>query len=675
VDLTFLAPGAALLAAAALLPLAAHMTRRAPTTRIPFGATLLLERMVKRLRRRRRIVDPLLLLLRILLVAALVGAAVGPVLTLPTDAPEFGGTGRVVVVVDRSRSMALQQEGASLLEQATGRARTFLSELPPGTRAGLVFYGDDARPARADLVDPSELDAGAWQVTPEGSSQLRAGLLEARRLLGGEPGEIVVFTDEAGPLQVPEAQEELGRIVAAGSAVLPRPIAAEPPRNAAIIHAAYGDGIEGGLVSFTVRNYGDEARELACIVELPDGASIPVFAAPEANGTAEVRVTVPRKAEGGVASVQCDDDALAGDDERYFHLPQIGASRVLVINGDPGDTPTNSETYFLERALSPWGGLRTGVRPDVVPSSGADKLESGEYAFAIVANVSDPSAMAPALSAFVQQGGTLFLSMGSNVSTDRYNKVLGDILPSELQQRTAIASPGEDGVPLAVPDLEHPVFAPFQRGGGSAFRRVRTSRVVSLKPSGDDVSVLLEYEGGVPALVHKQVGRGNVFLWTSTLDVHWTNFPLQSVYMPLVQGLVQHAAGGSAFGSSRTQGIVGETVRFALPEGVLEPEIFGPNGDRARARVEGSEVRFEPTRAGAYRIEDGSGATLSWVAVNPSLAESDVRRGPSLAAAEAELDPDLFSRRIPMAGWLLALALLLTLAQGLLGANAQKEDA
>ena len=53
-----------------------------------------------------------------------------------------------------------------------------------------------------------------------------------------------------------------------------------------------------------------------------------------------------------------EDAHLELDDTRYFHLPRVGASRVMVVDGDPGATAMASEVYFLERALAPWGGSR-----------------------------------------------------------------------------------------------------------------------------------------------------------------------------------------------------------------------------------------------------------------------------------------------------------------------------
>lgn len=116
------------------------------------------------------------------------------------------------------------------------------------------------------------------------------------------------------------------------------------------ISAEYGDGLEGGTVSVKLVNYGPDAREVATTLALPDGSPITMFlnvpAAGEQLGVVEGRVTVPRQVQGGVASITIDDPDLPADNTRYFHLPRIGASRVLVVDGDPGSTPTTSEVYF-----------------------------------------------------------------------------------------------------------------------------------------------------------------------------------------------------------------------------------------------------------------------------------------------------------------------------------------
>ena len=156
---------------------------------------------------------------------------------------------------------------------------------------------------------------------------------------------------------------------------MPRPAHAKRIANVAVVEAAYGDGLEGGTVTLTVSNFGTDGVEVPCEVTLPDGQNIPIFVEIPAGENATKTITVPREAKGGVGRVQCDDASLPMDNSRYFHLPRVGASRVLVVDGKPGDTPSASEIYYLERALAPWGGRQSGLTPDVVTPMGLTALD------------------------------------------------------------------------------------------------------------------------------------------------------------------------------------------------------------------------------------------------------------------------------------------------------------
>jgi hypothetical protein len=664
------APLALVLSALVALPILAHLSRQIPKDRHAFGAMLLLERVVKRLRRRRRIKDLLLLLLRVAAVIAMVLAVSGPQLSYPGGTPRYGGSGRVVVVIDRSMSMLLEDGGSTLLQRARTKAADVLREVPAGTLVGVVVFDDEAARLTASLtadVDRAVHQVDAIEPTARGSN-LRSALLEARKLLGGEPGEVMVFTDEAGERLVADAAVELARVVESGSAVVPIAVHADPPRNVAVVAATYGDGVEGGQVRLRVANYGPESVEVRCEVVLPDGAEIPVFVDLPPEGEAEERITVPREAAGGVGVARCPDGDLAFDDERYFHLPRVGASRVLVVDGDPGDTPIRSEVYFLERALAPWGGVRTGVRPDVVTPVGLLDLDPEQHRVVFLANVGDPRPFGPRLTEFVRKGGSLVIGMGDNVTADRYNAALGGILPSPLRRTRALSADGEPGVPLQPPTSTEELLDPFRRSGRSGFGKVRANRVMTLEPfeDGADVHTLLTWEGGVPAMVERRIGSGRVVVWTSTFDLGWTNLPFQTVYMPLVQRLVR-VLGGEAGGSAiRSDARVGEQVAIPLPDIAIDPIVLGPDGAAVRARVEQSSVVFTPDRAGAYQLGAEGAPALAWIAVNTPPEESDVRRYDSIAAAEAAIAPELFLRRIELAPALLAAALLLLAGSSLL---------
>jgi hypothetical protein len=675
--LSFGVPLALGLGAVLALPVLAHLARQIPRERQAFGAVLLLQRLMKRLRRRRRVKDAVLLLVRLLALAALILVAAQPEWTYSAAAPEYGGSGRVVLVVDRSPSMFLADGGRTLFDRARDAASQRLDSLPEGTQIALVAF--DATAERltpeftTDRAAVSALLAGLER--PGTGSQLGAALHEARMLLGASAGEVFVYTDEAGPALVDGAREELRRLVEKGSAVLPEPIHADPPRNVAVMDAAYGEGIEGGQVVVRVANFGPTEVESACSVTLPDGQEIPFFATVGAGAEVEERVTVPPEAGGGVGRAACEDADLPFDDARYFHLPRVGASRVLVVDGDPGDTPTRSEVYFLERALSPWGALRSGVKPDVTTPVGLSSLDPQSHRVVFLANVADPRPFGPKLVDFVRRGGSVFVAVGDNVTSDRYNDALGALLPAPLRKVRDLADPAEKGVPLELPDTQEPLFAPFSRGGRVSFGKVRAHRVLTLEPytDSDDIRTLLRFEGGVPALVERKLGSGRLLLWTGTVDLGWGNLPLQAVFMPFVLRTVQYLGGDSGSAEGRFEGQVGEPVSIPLPGLAVEPEVIGPGNQPVRRQIVGSELRFTPEKPGAYSLVLENAPPLAWVAVNAPPGESDVRRYGSLARAEQELKPELFTRRVDLAPGLLVAGALLLLMQAALGVRGSAE--
>ncbi len=681
-SLAWLAPGALLLAAMIAGPLLAHLSRQKPSQRLSYGAMMLLNRLVKRLRRRRRLRDPLLFLLRALLVLALAMVAAGPQLLLPGEPPEIGASGRLILVVDDSMSMGLEEDGAPLVFHARDKALSLVRSLSPGVQLGLVRLGGQAEALTQNMTDQhGRVVADLEALEPGyGSTDLAGGLAIARRLLSGEPGEIVVFSDEAGPRTIGDAMGELRLLAEKEVSIIPRTTRADAPANLTVAAAEYGDGLEGGSITVQVVNYGEEPAEALTTVGLPDGSEITAFVEVPGGGDASERFTVPPEVPGGVAWARVEDPALDKDNTRYFHLPRVGADRVMVVDGDPGPTPVRSEVYFLERALAPWSGSRQGVLPEVTAPGGVTELDPDKHKVVFLANVSDPGPMAALLTEFVRGGGGVVISMGSNVTPDRYNGPLRDLLPSPLRKvRSLVALDADEGVPLTLPDLGETLFKAFSRAGRGSFARIRTRRVMTLEPyeEGEDVRTLLRYEGGVPALVERQVGRGRVLLWTGTIDADWGNFPLQAAYMPLVQRVVNYLGGAApGGGGDRLEGRVGEEVVVELPTEDEEPEVLGPDGQPVAAeieRAEGIRVRFVPPVPGGYTLEREGAPPLARVAVNVDPQESDVRIYDDLQRVEADLDPETWLQRVDLGRQLLAVVIALLLLQSLLGSRKADE--
>ncbi|MDG1480229.1 MAG: VWA domain-containing protein [Myxococcota bacterium] len=691
-SLALLTPLALGLLALLVGPLLVHLVRQRPNNQHAFGAMLLLRRLERKLRRRRKLQDLLLLLLRLLAVLLVVLAAAGPELRWPGEPEELGQAGAVVIILDDSLSMdqeidwaltdgAIDNQRRTLFTEARSSAIELVKGLPDGVLVGAVTIGGSAEGLVSTLTaDHGTVSAALVEVRQsQGRTDLSGGLRLARRMLAGKGGEVIVLNDEAGPVAVPAAREEIALLTAQGGALRPRPLSIARPANVSVLSAVYGNGPEGGSVTIELMNFGESVVEVSCTVRLPDGAEITTFVEIDAAATAEATVTVPRVADGGVGIVEIDDGSVAVDDAFAFHLPRIGASRVLVVDGDPGLTPTDSEVYFLERALAPWGtasAARGGVLPDVTSSAGITTLDPEEHRVVFLSNLDDPAAIAGRVVDFVRRGGGLVISMGDNVTVDRYNAAFADLLPAPLRRPRALANYGEPGIPTALPDTGTELFRPFSRGGLSAFSRARWQRIFTLEPYNetDTVSTLMSLEGGVPLLVERKVGRGRVLLMTGTFDLGWGNLPLQAVYMPLIQRLVGYLGGETGGGGERLSGVVGDPVVIPVPDTSIDLDIIGPAGPVA-AHVSSSGVSFTPDRIGAYSVQTPGAPPLAWVAVNVDPVESDVRRGPSLIETAADVAPERFLHRKALSPGLILAALGLALLQAVLAVRRRKAEA
>lgn len=653
-NLGLLAPAALGLLVLALGPVLAHLTRQAIREERMFGATLLLERLKTRLERRRRLADRPLLLLRLLALLFALLAMTRPQLSWPETRSDLGGTGRVLIILDTSLSM--DQRGVaygagtgSAFDAAKAAVAETLQHLPSGTRLAAIRTAPpevisgwsegtaaDADTLSAELASVQRSDA---------AGDLHGALVLARGLMGGEPAEVVVYSDEAGPGQIAACDGDFERILAVGGSVVPRISAPATPANIAVASASYGDGVEGGTITVGLQNFGAAGREVTTTLTLPGGEALTSFAqveqAEDGPGVVEVRFTVPRQAQGGIAKVTVDDPDLPADNVRFFHLPRIGASRVLVIDGDPGSTPTRSETYFLERALAPVGLGRPAV--DIVAPAGIGVLDPAVHRVVWMANVADPAPLVPRLTDFVRKGGGLVIGLGDGVTAERYNSAMEGLLPLPLRKVRDLDdnSGAAQGVALTM-GTPSELLAPFERTP-EAFARVRSRRVMTVEPppAGDTgVGLLLRWREGIPALVERKVGAGDVLLWTGTLDLGWGNFPVEAVFPAFVERVTSVLGGETSTSGSAMDAVVGEPVRVGVAADAPELELTGPN-EKLRAAERGvGELRFVPDAAGAWRVQGANAALVASVAVNTPGVESDVRREGSIAARQAALAPD-----------------------------------
>jgi uncharacterized membrane protein len=287
---------------------------------------------------------------------------------------------------------------------------------------------------------------------------------------------------------------------------------------------------------------------------------------------------------------------------------------VRIVLGARAGAPRDSGLY-LARALA------VGESPRFDSTlRDADAVTADDLADASVVVLNDvPVAQSTAerLRRFVEAGGGLLVVASSRATWPSSVDILPG-LPDAPVDRTT-------GRPARLGALEygHPVFEIFRAPRTGDFSAAQFYGYRSVKP---DVTaqVLARFDDGAAALLERKVGKGRVLLWTSSLDLHWNDFPLKPVFLPFVHRVVRHLGAYREPRPWRTVGDVVEPLADAAPAAPASRVVLTPGGQRLALDEEGADV-LELTEQGFYEVRttDREGDAAVVVASNVDLSESD----------------------------------------------------
>jgi SAM-dependent methyltransferase len=654
VNLSLLSPLALLAAAAVAIPVAIHLLQRRREATVDFPAIRFLLIAQRRAARHLRVRRLLLLLVRCLALLVFALLLARPVLRAPAAAFRAGEPGWTAVILDTSLSMsALAGDDRPRFAAARELARRVAGQGGERERFALLPAAlaprGAAAPARWLDADGFGRALDASATLPVVADPARA-FAEAYRLLreaGAGQRRILVISDCAR-----------GGWDRASLAALPAFDPAVPVR----VLRLGGDGASNRAGVLRVRARGEsrvagEPREIAAeLFNAGPGSVVPVelwvdgaLAASRLEtvrpGTAADAVFTLRPAAPGphAVEVRLPGDRYPADDRRRIGVDVLPPVDVLVVDGEPGASLAQSETFFLREALRP-ERLSAAAPVRVVPAGSeapAVPIDAPE-AVVVLANVRAPSeASARVLARHVSAGGSLLVFWGAGCDAEAWQRTLGGILPAPVTG-TELADPGRpwriDRVDFGAPPL-----APFAPPAGGTFATAAFTLRARLGAPSPAARVLASFADGAPWLVEQQIGRGRVLFAASTADLEGNDLATRPVFMPLVQRLTLWLAGrlGAA---EDAELVVGDDLRLAGPAALAgsKATLVAPGGAA-------SEIEYRADAAGS-------------VAVAPALDEPGIYRwsragaggavGVNVPAAESDLTPlgdaELAARLLPV---------------------------
>jgi hypothetical protein len=681
----------------ASIPVLLHLLSRRRLPEVPFPTTSFLRALEPREIRRIRLREILLLILRTLALLLLVLAFARPAVT-PANAVT-NAAAAVGVLLDDSESMAaIEEHGRPRIAEAKARASALIEASRTGDALLIAYASRGEEPAAERGDDRVRLRRALerLEATPR-PARIAAAVGSLERALERSPlatRELYVVSDFQRSNWPTPARMEIARAAAAGTRVYLVPVTTTTLPNHAFeaVDPDVRPGPEGRGMELRARlmNYSDAPSDRIAI-RLREGDAL------VGGGDVSLRAgerrwaAMPIEPKGDSSAVstritaEMDGDALAADDQWYAVLGPPRRLRVLRIVEARGSAPPR----FAALALDPSSNGASGFSVEEQSPAALLTLNKARADVVLLEDVAALSGDAEAkLRAFLRDGGGLVVALGPHSDPDYYSKRLfPGMIDLALQQPER--APEGGALELRARVAGHPILEGLTVGVGTPLSQARISGLVRGAVTSPRALVVVQTSGGLPVVV--AAPRVAVFL--SSLSDDWGELPFSGAFVPLVRGLVGHAA--RAESSAPGELIVGTPPRARLtatPSGVIR--VRGPVGYASTATVESEgtgyrAVAIDPAPAAGFYDFDADGRPLATVAVNLDPIESDLAVLPldsiravvapasiqrvKVFSSASELERHLRATRRGEELWLpLLLAAALLLACELLLASARK---
>ncbi|HSQ60626.1 MAG TPA: BatA domain-containing protein [Acidobacteriota bacterium] len=637
----------------AAIPIVLHLLSRRRLPEVPFPTTAFLRALEPREIRRIRLREILLLILRTLALLLLVFAFARPALT-PANAVTHAAAA-VGILLDDSESMgAVDEEGRPRIEEAKRRVVSLIE----ASRAGDAIYLAPATREEAPRADRGDdrvrlrRAVDRIEALPR-PARMEAALAGLRRALERSPlpvRELYIVSDFQRANLSSSSRAEIARAAGAaapGIRVFLVPVA--DARSALPNHAfesidpeiragAEGRGLE--LRARLANHAGAPSDRIAIRLREGDALVGGGDASLRAGERRWVAMPVEERALAGPRTetrltAEMDTDALAADDTWHAVLGAPRRLKVLRIVESRGGPPPR----FAALALDPSGTGASGFSVEEGSPATLLSLSLARADVVLLEDVAGLSGDAEArLRAFVRDGGGVVIALGPHSDADYYGRRLFPGL-IDLSLQGPERAPAGGAFELRARAAGHPILEGLTVEVGTPLSQARLSGLVRGATTTPRAEVVVQTSGGAPVIV----AAPSVAVFLSSLADDWGELPFSGAYVPLVRGLVSHAA--RAESGAPLELVVGGVPRIRLsvaPSGGIRVRGPGDYVSTATVEAEGTGYRvsaLDPAPAPGFYEFETEGRTLGTVAVNLDPVESDL----------AALPPDSIRAAVPPA--------------------------
>ena len=642
--MSFLNPLLLFAALGVALPILAHLLNRNKVKRTDWAAMQFLNRSVRIRSRQLRLKDFILLCVRCLAILLLVAALAKPFMEDAGEVPSGIGESRagVVIALDASYSMAHSDGTATRFERSIEKIGMITENIHPGDPVCLVLLGAEQRMLAHNVAfDAEKFDEllSSERVSPESLDldSVPKTLKALAESMEAPQKQIFLVTDmqasdwEKQPAWLGAAFENLAE--SASTTIVPVLGGSD---NLAMTGLELVSGVlrEGTVARYraTVRNCGPNPVQNVMVKGLTDGITVDNKTIPMiAPGSSEsVSLFINFRNAGPVRiSAELEQDALLEDNTRRTVAIIRDKVSVLNVEGESGGFSS-----FIAAALRARGG-DSGQENFSVQSVSWIDLPSQDLAnfdVVILQNVPDITPeQALAFESYVRAGNGLIWFAGDNIDAAAWNKRSAldgvSLLPAVIEQTVSTSDALGVGRPLDPTVPDHPVCRPLRSLPEDLLSETRLRKILQVKPAASSSTILSLAGTAAPVLLEHSVGRGQVFMFTTSADFAWNNMAVTPVFPMVLQQMVTYLT-AREFETSRQ---VGDSLSLSYVEqpDASEAVFDAPSGDTIAVPVLEHRNQYvalldNARESGFYLARVSLQSPGVPVAVNVDTAESNV---------------------------------------------------
>ncbi len=534
---------------AATIPVLIHLLNLRKLKKIDFSTLTFLKELQKNKIRKIKIKQLLLLALRVMIILFLVLAFARPTL----KGISIGGTSSAakttaVFILDNTFSMSVVDNNGSYLNQAKETIKILLNQLQEGDEATLIL-----------LSNPPSNGAGISEIKPTSnladfkkqvanveisyySGNLNVAIVEAAKILSGSQNlnkEIYVLSDfQKDRIYEQSSISNLGEILNDKVKLYTFNYSGKEVFNIGIDNLKVNTQIfeKDKPINFsvTVTNYSSKPAENTVVsLFINNKRSVQQSVNLNPGETKILTMESSVKSTGYInAFAEIEDDDIQQDNKRFtsFYIP--GEIPIGVFTGETQDAK------FVNLALT--AGEDNTLKISEKNISQISSFDLNQFDVLILIGIDDFNNFT-SIKSFIKNGGGLFLMPGIKSSFENFRNALINIGLPEPGGTVGKINSTNNEVTFENADLNHPVF---QNIFSKDKKKIESPKIyyhykINSGVKGRDIISLVD---GTSFLSEYKIGKGKVFLLNTAPALSWTNFPLKSIFVPLINKSVFYLA-------------------------------------------------------------------------------------------------------------------------------------